>query len=334
MEHVRIHTERFDPTARFHFDLVPSPSEAYREPVFETRGLSESLSPGMKRIAVRPGVSLTVSHYETTTPFRMGIEAIEAPASFCFRLEGTPHHSYRTSPIGRTEIVGKPGYCFVSRMCQTEGHLEVPPSSPQLSVALQLDPALLGLWIEESGLRLPEYFDGLIASGPRRGCFASHPMNARSRAIAHDVASMALKGGGSRLLFESRALELLDLEIRTLTTTHETGPPFPEAHRDRLFAARELLVADIQNPPTISILARMVAINEFQLKKDFKILFGAPIHATLTRYRMEAAWKALSEDGMGVSEAAWHVGYTNVSHFIMTFRKHYGFRPGCLVMKP
>jgi AraC-like DNA-binding protein len=43
---------------------------------------------------------------------------------------------------------------------------------------------------------------------------------------------------------------------------------------------------------------------------------------------MEKAREMLDSGKYSVSDAAWDLGYTNVSHFIELFRRHYGITPG------
>jgi len=59
-----------------------------------------------------------------------------------------------------------------------------------------------------------------------------------------------------------------------------------------------------------------------------KEMFGYTVHAYVIEQRMQRAKQLLEQGSMTVSEAAYRVGYGNVSHFSAAFRKKFGVRPG------
>ena len=68
-------------------------------------------------------------------------------------------------------------------------------------------------------------------------------------------------------------------------------------------------------------------LQEFKLKKGFRELFGTTVFGYVLQLRMHHA-RRLLEQGTTVSEAAFMVGYQNVSSFCVEFRKRYGYSPG------
>jgi AraC family transcriptional activator of pyochelin receptor len=95
---------------------------------------------------------------------------------------------------------------------------------------------------------------------------------------------------------------------------------------DKLVRAKGLLMMQYTDPPTIKQLSRLVALNEFKLKKQFKIAFGTTIRAFVIQLRMEEA-KRLLNSHYSVSDLSAKTGYRNVSHFIDTFKRFYGETP-------
>ncbi|MCH9813216.1 MAG: AraC family transcriptional regulator [Epsilonproteobacteria bacterium] len=95
-----------------------------------------------------------------------------------------------------------------------------------------------------------------------------------------------------------------------------------------LYKAKKILLSDLQNPPTIEALSKMVPMNQSKLKTGFKLLFGNTIHKTLTEERMSIAHQKLHNNDMSVWEIAHEAGYENVSNFIRVFRNQYGKTPG------
>lgn len=98
--------------------------------------------------------------------------------------------------------------------------------------------------------------------------------------------------------------------------------------KEMLVKAKETLLENFQNPPTIKELSRLVATNEDKLKKGFKVLFNDTIFSTLTEHRLQVAYENLQKSDMSIDEIAFESGYQNASSFIKVFKKRYGKTPG------
>ncbi|MEM8909362.1 MAG: hypothetical protein AAGD05_16060, partial [Bacteroidota bacterium] len=79
------------------------------------------------------------------------------------------------------------------------------------------------------------------------------------------------------LFLLSKSIELLVLQAQL----YEATPPKPilksSADRKKLLEARALLLQNIEDPPTLHELAKRIQLNEYQLKKGFKALFGLSV---------------------------------------------------------
>ncbi len=104
-----------------------------------------------------------------------------------------------------------------------------------------------------------------------------------------------------------------------------------EANVARIRHAKDVVLQRMGEPPSIPELARIVGMNEAQLKAGFKRIYGAPIYAFLTDHRMARAMHMLQTGGLKVNEVAYAVGYANASHFIAAFKKRFGVTPKQLV---
>jgi AraC family transcriptional activator of pyochelin receptor len=70
-------------------------------------------------------------------------------------------------------------------------------------------------------------------------------------------------------------------------------------------------------------LSRICVLNEFKLKKGFKLLFGTTIFHYLREKRMEYARKLLLDCSLSVEEVAHKLGYEHAHHFSTAFKKFY-----------
>ncbi len=91
--------------------------------------------------------------------------------------------------------------------------------------------------------------------------------------------------------------------------------------------AKEIIIGNISNPPSLSELAKQVGLNIKKLKTDFKQFYGSPVFTFLLNYKMELAKKMLLENQMNVYEIAINLGYSTSSHFIAAFKRKYGITP-------
>lgn len=102
----------------------------------------------------------------------------------------------------------------------------------------------------------------------------------------------------------------------------------------RLMKVEALLVKSFSvNPPTIDELARISAMSNTKLKKDFKALYGLPIYEYFQKNRMLKAKSLLALGEYTIKEVGQMVGYSNLSHFANTFKKEFGFLPSEITAK-
>lgn len=155
------------------------------------------------------------------------------------------------------------------------------------------------------------------------------PILPAMRMAMQQILAPTLGGSMSRLYVESKALELIALKM----AQYENGRPKRNPNRLKsedvqcIRRAREILMQDIADPPSIPVLARMVGINDQKLKSGFRQVFGDTVYRTLKTARMEAARQQLDLAGENVLQVANRVGYANPGHFAAAFRKHFGVTP-------
>lgn len=103
---------------------------------------------------------------------------------------------------------------------------------------------------------------------------------------------------------------------------------------NRVMEIEAILTKDISHPPPpIQQLAKMVAISETKLKKDFKKMYGYPIYEYYQKARMQAAQDKLLTGKYAVKEVAMELGYANLSNFTIAFKKEFGVLPSQLLSK-
>ncbi len=132
------------------------------------------------------------------------------------------------------------------------------------------------------------------------------------------------------LYLESKVLDLI------YTTINET-PTNPNQNKNQIYLstkdieclqkAKNILIENMTNPPSLKELSRKSALNEFKLKKGFKQLFGNTVYGLLQEYRLNEAKKLLESNELNINEASTLVGYKSGSHFSKIFKEHFGINP-------
>jgi AraC-like DNA-binding protein len=196
----------------------------------------------------------------------------------------------------------------------------------------------LSFFLSESQLR--QYFielqrtdlaDRLLKVTDGMAVLANASISPMQQHLIEKLNSNPHRGSLEQLYFDSVAGELLISLLESICTEHKsTHINLTERDRDLLLVARNLLLQDLRQPPTISQLAKSVGMNEDKLKKGFKVMYNSTIYKTLTEQRMQLAVTQLHSNDMSIAEIAYDAGYENVSKFIAAFRKTYGVTPGMM----
>ena len=191
-------------------------------------------------------------------------------------------------------------------------------SKPFLSKLLRAES-----WIREHSLS--------DLTGPVSGSCHLYFLELSVRQILNAMLNEQLEPSQKRYYFELKLKELFFmLHLQPVLSAFE--PALPADIQQKLIAAKAYLLTHYAAAPTIRQLSRAISLNEFWLKQFFKIQFGTTIRSYLTALRMEEARNLLAAN-RSVNEVAAQLGYKNVSHFILTFKKTYGVTPRQMMHK-
>jgi AraC-like DNA-binding protein len=282
--------------------------------------------------AVRNDFLVSVDDFSLTRqyllPCRKRVECIEiaylfsAAGTLSLETRGGRLRSADLTPGSRAVFHGPPGCSDVNAI------FEVTPDRPIKMVTLHITSAKLASLAGVPVHSLPEnLYSGRGPSGENIAEIFSD-MTPRIHSAVFQILNCSLTGPAGNLFVEGKALELLALELAAASDRKGIPPAFRPAEVERLHQARRIMMDHMQDPPTLVELARAVGLNAKKIKTGFRKLFGTTVYGFLRAHRIETARSLMLSKGLSVSEAAWAVGYVNVSHFGAAFRKHLGVLPG------
>jgi len=139
-----------------------------------------------------------------------------------------------------------------------------------------------------------------------------------------------------KLYIEAKTLELIHREFVILQRENNIKTQnmiFTEKDKEAIYYARELLIQNMKNPPSMKKLAKMIAVNDLKLKKGFHKYFNNTPYNLLLEYRLQEGKRLLQNSYLNVNEISEKIGYKYTQSFSTAFYKRFGIRPKELMKK-
>lgn len=164
----------------------------------------------------------------------------------------------------------------------------------------------------------------------KASCFKQKKMPMEMRNAAISLTRECSPIVSRQLFLESKILEILSYKIGELNNfpSNTQDKNFKQkSYIEKIHYAAEILDKDLIDPPGIFDLANLADLNHNKLINGFKEVFGLTPFEYLSKSRLKKASKLISSKEMNVTEAAFSVGYSSLSHFAKIFKKEYGMTP-------
>lgn len=178
--------------------------------------------------------------------------------------------------------------------------------------------------------QIPIYLRQAVIDGKVQPYYQQGEITQQMWTVLSKILQCPYQGLMKRMYLESQAMELITLHFQQFQEQDIHDHSFPANNLsdvDRIYQAKEILLRNLENPPSLIELARQVGLNEFKLKRGFRQVFGTPAFKYLHDYRLEKARQLLALGEMKVEEVASRVGFDSRSYFALAFRKKFGLNP-------
>lgn len=131
------------------------------------------------------------------------------------------------------------------------------------------------------------------------------------------------------LYFKGKVYELLSLFFNKNEDTDVEQCPFlvDEENVRKIRKAKEIILNQMTEPPTLQGLASEIGLNVKKLKEGFKQIYGETVFGYLLDFKMNEARSMLDTKQYNINEISIKLGYSTSSHFISAFKKKFGTTP-------
>ena len=225
---------------------------------------------------------------------------------------------------GRSFDMKGPSVFILASNNQREGEYALPKQKRIKFVSVLMDIEA----IDANGLPLDKILGNRLSFSDTRFCHKRADDQLQSLAV--QIANCPFQGGIRDLYLAGKALEFAALISNSLCigtpSACELCSDFCVRDVKRIYEARNLLLASIEEPPKLDELSRAVGVNSKKLTAGFRAIFGKSPAEVLKDYRFEQAYMMLTTGELNVSQVAYRVGYS-VAHFSTAFRKRFGISP-------
>lgn len=166
--------------------------------------------------------------------------------------------------------------------------------------------------------------------------FKNRPTNLKTQICATELFNSPFTGSLDKIYRESKVLEILYHEFSDILDMNNNPISsnkiiFDDFDIEALAQAKDILLNNIKNPPSMDELSKLVRLNQFKLKTGFKQKYNMAPYKLLAQHRMHTAKQLLESGGMNVAEISEFVGYKYQNSFAKAFREYFGVRPKDLI---
>jgi AraC-like DNA-binding protein len=212
--------------------------------------------------------------------------------------------------------------------------VDVNANSPVQTFSVFMEPALFTRFTGKSRNELVASLDYLDRGiNKQKALMRLKNIDFAQRICGYQAMASFMENPGDTLFLEAKALELVAIQLKQLAylTGKAPQPQSVDHHAERISYACEILRKEMVNPPRVFSLARRVGLNHNHLIQGFKKMFGLSPFEYLRVIRLEKARDLIASRECNVTEAAFSVGYSSLSHFSKTFREEFGINPKAFV---
>lgn len=202
-------------------------------------------------------------------------------------------------------------------------HINVKPDSNVVSVLIAIK-KFHALFSEDA-----DYIPFLSEDNKDKKYYKDGKVSPSMMIVLNQILNYNMHDSMKKLYIKGKIYELMSLFFNRNEDANIEQCPFlaDEANVQKIKKAKDIIIANMAEPPTLQELADAIDLSLKKLKEGFKQIYGDSVYSFLFDHKMEVARKLLESGNHNVNEVGLKVGYSTASHFITAFKKKYGTTP-------
>ena len=202
-------------------------------------------------------------------------------------------------------------------------HLEIEPKTWIISILISIK-KFHGLFTSEA-----DHIPFLSEQNKDKKYYGEESITPSMAIVLNQMFHYTLNPSIKNLYYKGKGYELLSLFFNKNEDPNAEQCPFliDEENVQKIKKAKEIIIANMSEPPGLQELADLVGLNLKKLKMGFKQIYGDTVYGFLFDYKMEQARNLLDSGSYNVNEVGLKVGYSTGSHFIAAFKKKFATTP-------
>lgn len=201
--------------------------------------------------------------------------------------------------------------------------MEIAPKSWVITVLVSIK-KFHGLFSEQA-----EHIPFLSDENKDKKYYGEENISPSMAIVLNQMFHYSLNPSIKNMYYKGKGYELLSLFFNRNEDPNAEQCPFliDEENVQKLKKAKEIVIANMAEPPGLQELADEVGLTLKKLKMGFKQIYGDTVYGFLFDYKMEHARRLLDSGSYNVNEVGLKIGYSTASHFIAAFKKKFGTTP-------
>lgn len=173
----------------------------------------------------------------------------------------------------------------------------------------------------------PPQVKAILEEDHNQDCVQLIPVSREMHQLIGYAHNSELLGGLRHLQLEGIAFQLLALQLHALTKAVRRAQPLQLGSNMPIEDVHQMLLSNLNNPPTLSELAKAAGVSPRHLNSLLKKAYGATAFELLRNERLDVAREILESEDVLLKQVSYRVGYKHVTNFIRAFTLRFGAPP-------
>ena len=201
-------------------------------------------------------------------------------------------------------------------------NVSIKPGMKMLSVLFSLD-ALHDI-IDDEAID----FTFLNPNNVKKKLYEKRPLSINEILIVKEIFNKKVESKFDKLFIKAKIMEFLSYYFNQNQEEKSTCTSLKnEKVVEKIKKAKQIMIDNINEPPTVEALAETVDLPINVFKKSFKAYYGDPVYKYLLNYKLDLARQLLLSRKYSVKEIAYQMGYSAPTHFVVAFKNKFGVTP-------